>query len=156
MSRAARQVLVPSAKLFAVTFFSATIPIGFLHSLIAAAAYGFAQHPSFMWAFVAIGCSTSRPWCGEPLLARKRAFFSVGRKEGRYARAGRLVLWWYGFRHDSELCAVWWLDRKHRNATNGLTVKPPWCQPLYSEDYGKHRPYLRLFGWRVLSVKYDR
>jgi hypothetical protein len=90
------------------------------------------------------------------LLARKRAFFSIGRKEGRYARAGRLVLWWYGFRHDSELCAVWWLDGKHRNATNGVTVKPPWCSPLYSEDYGKHRPYLRLFGWRVLSVKYDR
>jgi|SRR4051794_15569388 hypothetical protein len=102
------------------------------------------------------GVSTSRPWCGDMLLARKRAFFSVGRKEGRYARAGRLVLWWYGFRRDSELCAVWWLDHKHRNATNGVTVKPPWCQPLYSEDYGKHRPYLRLFGWRVLSVKYDR
>ena len=43
-----------------------------------------------------------------------------------------------------------------RNATNGLTVKPPWCTPLYSEDYGKHRPCLRLFGWRVLSIKYDR
>ena len=90
------------------------------------------------------------------LLARKRAFFSIGRKEGGYVRAGRLVLWWYGFRRDSELCAVWWLDRKHRTATNGVTVKPPWCSPLYSEDYGKHRPYLRLFGWRVLSVKYDR
>jgi hypothetical protein len=77
-------------------------------------------------------------------------------KEGRYVRIGRLVLWWYGFRRDSELCAVWWLDPKHRNATNGLTVKPPWCAPLYSEDYGKHRPYLRLFGWRVLSIKYDR
>jgi hypothetical protein len=51
---------------------------------------------------------------------------------------------------------VWWLDAKHRSATNGLTVKPPWCTPLYSEDYGKHRPYLRLFGWRVLSIKYDR
>ena len=90
------------------------------------------------------------------LLARKRAFFSVGRKEGGYLRAGRLVVWWYGFRRDSELCAVWWLDRKHRTATNGVTVRPPWCSPLYSEDYGKHRPYLRLFGWRVLSVKYDR
>ena len=89
-------------------------------------------------------------------LARKRAFFSIGHKEGRYVRIGRLVLWWYGFRRDSELCAVWWLDPKHRNATNGLTVKPPWCTPLYSEDYGKHRPYLRLFGWRVLSIKYDR
>ena len=89
-------------------------------------------------------------------LARKRAFFSIGRKEGAYARVGRLVLWWYGFRRDSELCAMWWLDPKHRNATNGLTVKPPWCPPLYSEDYGKHRPYLRLFGWRVLSVKHDR
>ena len=51
-------------------------------------------------------------------LARKRAFFSIGRKEGGYVRAGRLVLWWYGFRHDSELCAIWWLDAKHRNATN--------------------------------------
>jgi hypothetical protein len=89
-------------------------------------------------------------------LAGKRAFFSAGHKEGRYVRAGRLVLWWYGFRRDSELCAVWWLDPKHRNATNGLTVKPPWCTPLYSEDYGKHRPYVRLFGWRVLSIKYDR
>ena len=65
-------------------------------------------------------------------LARKRAFFSIGRKEGAYVRVGRLVLWWYGFRRDSELCAMWWLDPKHRNATNGLTVKPPWCQPLYS------------------------
>ena len=90
------------------------------------------------------------------LLPRRRAFFSVGRKEGGYVRAGRLVLWWYGFRQDSELCAVWWLDRKHRTAANGVTVKPPWCSPLYSEDYGKHRPYLRLFGWRILSVKYDR
>jgi hypothetical protein len=89
-------------------------------------------------------------------LAGKRAFFSIGHKEGRYVRIGRLVLWWYGFRRDSELCAVWWLDPKHRNATNGLTVKPPWCTPLYSEDYGKHRPYVRLFGWRVLSIKYDR
>jgi hypothetical protein len=89
-------------------------------------------------------------------LARKRAFFSIGRKEGAYVRVGRLVLWWYGFRRDSELCALWWLDPKHRNATNGLTVKPPWCPPLYSEDFGKHRPYLRLFGWRVLSVKHDR
>ena len=86
------------------------------------------------------------------LLARKRAFFSVGRKEGRYVRVGRFVLWWYGFRRDSELCAAWWLDRKHRNATNGLTIKPPWCPPLYSEDYGKHRPYLRLFGWRVMRT----
>ena len=89
-------------------------------------------------------------------LPGKRAFFSIGHKEGRYVRAGRLVLWWYGFRRDSELCALWWLDPKHRNATNGLTIKPPWCTPLYSEDYGKHRPYLRLFGWRVLSIKYDR
>lgn len=89
-------------------------------------------------------------------LAGKRGFFSIGRKEGRYLRVGRLVLWWYGFRRDSELCAVWWLDPKHRNATNGLTVKPPWCAPLYSEDYGKHRPYVRLFGWRLLSIKYDR
>lgn len=155
MSRPTRQALVPSVKLFAVTFFSAGLPIGFLHSLIAAAAYGFAQRPSFNWAPLAIGCCP-RPWCGDCLLARKRAFFSAGRKEGRYVRTGRLVLWWYGFRRDSELCAVWWLDRKHRNATNGLAVKPPWCSPLYSEDYGKQRPYLRLFGWRVLSVKYDR
>lgn len=89
-------------------------------------------------------------------LAGKRAFFSIGRKEGRYLRVGRLVLWWYGILHDSAFCAVWWLDPKHRNATNGLTVKPPWYAPRYSEDYGKHRPYVRLFGWRVLSVKYDR
>src|SRR4030095_595653 len=29
-------------------------------------------------------------------LAGKRAFFSMGRKEGRYLRRGRLVWWWYG------------------------------------------------------------
>jgi hypothetical protein len=89
-------------------------------------------------------------------LAGKRSFFSAGHKEGRYVRCGRLVLWWYGVRRESELCAIWWLDQRHRNATNGLTLKPPWCSPLYSEDYGKHRPYVRLFGWRLLSVKYDR
>jgi hypothetical protein len=64
---------------------------------------------------------------------------------------GRLVLWWYGFRRGSELGAVWWLDPGHRRALNGVTVKPPWCAPLYSEDYGKRR-----FGWRILSMKYDR
>lgn len=61
------------------------------------------------------------------------------RHGGRRSSEAR-ALPWYGFRRDSELCAVWWLDPKHRNATNGLTVKPPWCAPLYSEDYGKHRP----------------
>jgi hypothetical protein len=89
-------------------------------------------------------------------VGRKARVFQHWTQDGRYVRIGRLVLWWYGFRRDSELCAVWWLDPKHRNATNGLTVKPPWCTPLYSEDYGKHRPYLRLFGWRVLSIKHDR
>ena len=88
-------------------------------------------------------------------MAGKRAFFSIGRKEGRYVRVGRLVWWWYGFRRDSELCAVWWLDPRYRHATNGLTVKPPWCAPLSSEEYVR-RPYVRLFGWRVLSVKYSR
>lgn len=89
-------------------------------------------------------------------LAGKRAFFSAGQKDGRYVRFGRLVLWWYGFRRDSELCAIWWLDARRRTGTNGLTIKPPWCSPLYSEDFGKHRPYLRLFGWRLLSIKHDR
>ena len=64
-SRPARQVLVPSAKLFAVTFFSAGFFISSLHCLIAAPAYGFAQCPSSKRASVAIGCSTSRPWCGD-------------------------------------------------------------------------------------------
>jgi hypothetical protein len=89
-------------------------------------------------------------------LARKRGFFSIGQRDGRYLRCGRLVLWWYGFGRDSELCALWWLDARRRTAESGLTLKPPWCTPLYSEDYGNHRPYLRLFGWRLLSVKHDR
>jgi hypothetical protein len=89
-------------------------------------------------------------------LAGRHGFFSIGRREGRYLRVGRLVLWWYGFRRDGELCAMWWLDARRRTATNGLTLKPPWCSPLYSEDYGAHRPYVRLFGWRVLSIKHDR
>lgn len=88
-------------------------------------------------------------------MAGKHAFFSVGYKEGRYVRTGRLVLWWYGIRQGSELCAVWWLDPRHRSATSGITVKPPWCAPLYSEGYGKRR-YVKLFGWRVFSIKYDR
>lgn len=89
-------------------------------------------------------------------MAGKRPFLSAGYRKGRYVRLGRLVLWWYGFRRDSELGAVWWLDPGRRQAISGLTVKPPWCAPLYSEAYGKRRPCLRLFGWRVLSMKYDR
>jgi hypothetical protein len=79
----------------------------------------------------------------------------MGYREGRYFRVGRLVLWWYGFRQYSELCAARWLDARRRAAANGVTVKPPWCSPLYSEGYGKGWPYVRLFGWRVLSIKFD-
>ena len=57
----ARQALVPSAKLFAVTFFSAAFPNGFLHCLIASVGYGFAQLPSFKTASIANECSTPRP-----------------------------------------------------------------------------------------------
>ena len=86
---------------------------------------------------------------------RKSGFFGIGRKEGRYVRAGRLLFWWYGFRRNSELCAVWWLDVRRRAALKGMTVKPPWCTPLYSEGYGRHRPFLRLLGWRLLPVRYE-
>jgi hypothetical protein len=92
----------------------------------------------------------------EIVLAGKRAFLSIGRKEGRYLRVGRVVLWWYGLRSDSQLCAVWWLDSKYRHAASGLAVKPPWCTPLSSEQYGGRRPYVKLFGWRVLSAKHGR
>jgi hypothetical protein len=81
---------------------------------------------------------------------------SIGRKQdGHYARVGQLVLWWYGFA-DSEVCAVWWLDAKYRHAPSGLMLKPPWRAPLYSEIHGKRGLYLRLFGWRLLSIKHDR
>ena len=89
-------------------------------------------------------------------MVEKRWFFSVGRRQdGRYTRIGRLVLWWYGV-SDGELCAVWWLDARRRTVKVGLMVKPPWSAPLYSEVHGNHRPYFRLFGWRVLSINHDR
>ena len=93
---------------------------------------------------------------GGSSLAEKHAFFSIGQKDGRYLRCGRVVLWWYGFRRGSELCAMWRLDARLRTATTGFTLKPPWCTPLYSEGYDKQRPYVKLFGWRVLPIKYDR
>jgi hypothetical protein len=90
---------------------------------------------------------TQRPqvprWRGEIVVGRKAEIFAIGRNDGHYMRVGRAVQWWYGFRQASELCAVWWLDVGYRRATNGLSVKPPWCVP---------RTYLKLFGWRLLSI----
>jgi hypothetical protein len=88
-------------------------------------------------------------------MAEKSGFFGIGRKNRRYVRFGRLLLWWYGFRRNSELCAVWWPDSRRRVAKNGMTVKPPWRAPLYSEGYGRHRPFFRLFGWRLLPVSHE-
>jgi hypothetical protein len=62
------------------------------------------------------------------------------------------VVLWIGFGRDRDLCAVWWLDPTRRKVASGLAIKPPWCPPLYAEDYGHHRPLLKLFGWRVLPV----
>jgi hypothetical protein len=61
MSRAARRTLVPSAKLFAVTFFSGDLLSGFLHWLIASAGYGLAQLSSVKTDSIASECSTPRP-----------------------------------------------------------------------------------------------
>lgn len=143
-------MLVRRADSSSSDFFQYEFPDPFLHCLIAAAAL--ARACAHLLRRMQRNASSRKGVS----LAGKRGFFSIGRRDGRYIRAGRLVLWWYGFRRDSELCAFWWLDAACRTATNGLTLKPPWCSPLYSENYGKHRPYVRLFGWRLLSIKYDR